>query len=159
MTGGNSLGLLTRKQVLVLALRRAGLGASEIARLLGVTRQDVSSSIKRAERNARRALETLEAFYAASSPVLVRAAPGETLEALAEQLLREADRAGVQLPLGRAELLTYLRGLLAPRLREGRLREPACIATGPNNLPLTVPCSLVEAIEEIVKETMGGSGA
>lgn len=153
-----SLGLLTRKQVLVLALRRRGLGISEIAKLLGVTRQDVSSSIRRAERNAKKALETLEAFYAASSPVVIRVDAGETLEALAEELLREADRVGIQLPLGRAELLTYLRGLLAKAIEGGRLQRPACIATGYNGLPLTIPCRLLDIVDKMAAEAARGGG-
>jgi len=119
-----------------------------IAEALGVTRQDVSASLRRAERAYREAIETVEAYLAASSPVVVVAERGSSVEEVAEAVLREADRAGVRLALGRGELATCLRAVLRGLLEHGRLRERACVAVSPEGLPLRVDCGLVESLGE-----------
>ncbi len=141
-------GRLSWKQLLVLRLRARGMSVSEIARRLGVTRQDVSASLRRAERSYREALETLEAYVAASSPVVVEAGEGSTVEDVAEALLREADRAGVKLALGRGELASCLRAVLRGAVVHGRLRERVCLAVSPEGVPLRVDCGLLDALAE-----------
>ncbi len=139
-------GRLSWKQLLALRLRAEGMSVSEIARRLGVSRQDVSASLRRAERSYREALETLGAYLAASSPVVVVAGEGSTLDDVAEALLREADRAGVRLVLGRGELAACLRAVLHGVLERGRLRGRACVAVSPEGLPVRVDCGVVEAL-------------
>lgn len=146
-------GILTCKQLRVLALASRGLSLAQVAEALGVSRQDASVALHRARRNLEKALETLEAYYAASSPVLVEAAPGETVGEVASRLLEAADRAGVRLPLGRAEVALLLRGLLRGRLDGDRVTEETCIALGPEALPLVVDCGLASALR-----SPGGEG-
>jgi len=139
-------GLLTEKQLLVLALAARGKTVAEIARMLGVTRQDVSAALRRARANLEKARETIEVYSAATSPLLLHVAPGTGLQELADALLREADRAGRRIPLGRAELVIYLRAVLAPRLREGRLSVETCLALDTESRPIPVDCDLADAV-------------
>ncbi len=149
-------GLLTEKQLLVLALAACGKSVAEIARMLGVTRQDVSTALRRARRNMERAAKTMEAYVAATSPFIVHAAAGTALLDLADELLRRADRAGRRIPLGRAELVIYLRAVLAPRLAEGRLREEACLALDTESRPVPIDCSIADAVSAVAHVALEG---
>jgi Tfx family DNA-binding protein len=157
--GGRAAGLLTEKQLLVLALSARGVSVSRIAGLLGVSRQDVSVALRRARRNVEAARETLEAFHAAAAPV-ARLPPGSTLPETASIVLGAADSAGVKLGLGRSELLSVLRSLLDGLVSEdGRLTEEVCIAVSPlDKLPHMVSCRLVDMVEELIRPLLGGTG-
>ena len=132
--------VLTAKQLLLLRLVSMGLSLSEAARRLGVSRQDASATLRRAERRYREALETV-LLYAAHRGPCVRGERGETVESLAERLIEEADRAGVKLVVGKREAAALLRGLLGGRASRGVLEDEACAAVEPSlGIPLVVPC-------------------
>jgi len=133
--------LLTDKQLRLLRLVEAwGLGVAEAARRLGVSRQDAWASLRRARRRYREALETVLLYAAHAGPV-ARGEPGETVEALVDRLLREADRAGVRLRLGRLEAAALVRRLLGDAQEDGVLRRSVCVAVEPTlGIPLVVPC-------------------
>ncbi|KSW11530.1 hypothetical protein CF15_01440 [Pyrodictium occultum] len=123
-------GLLTHKQARVLALREGrGLGFSEIARLLGTTRQDAAATYRRALANVEAARETLRVYRLATG-IVVEAVKGIPLDSLVEKLLREADSRGVKLRWARAELRILLHGLLRDYLEGSRLSRPLALVAG-----------------------------
>ncbi len=143
------IGFLTSKQLLIAHLRSRGLSSTEIARLLGVSRQDVAVAAKRARRNYMAALETIEAYLAATCPV-VEAAPGEPPEEVAERLIALADKTGVKLPMGRGELAAYIR---AARLIHG---DRLCLALRRDGAPVPLDCGVAERVHLLLTRVTPG---
>ena len=143
------IGFLTPKQLLIAHLRSRGLSSTEIAKLLGVSRQDVAIAAKRAQRNYTAALETIEAYLAATCPV-VEAAPEEPPEEVAERLITLADKTGVKLPMGRGELATYIR---AAKLVHG---DRLCLALRRDGVPTPLDCRVVERVRLLLTRVIPG---
>ncbi len=121
-------GLLTDKQLRVLALRDgAGMSFSSIARSMGTTRQDVSSTYRRAIANVEIARETLAAYTIATSSLLV-VRKDTSLDEVVEKILKTADEEGIRLKWGRPELYLILRGLLRDKLDGSILKTSIVIA-------------------------------
>jgi len=147
-----SLGMLTEKQLIVLALASRKTPTSRIAALLSVTRQDVSITLRRARKRIEEARKTIEAYLAASSTI-VKAPCASGTEAIARLVLEKADELGVKLRVGRSELPVLLKAKLSttPRLCPGDGGE-ACVAITQEGLVEPVDCSIVERVEEILEK-------
>ena len=102
-------GLLTRRQVAVLKLRRQGLSQQEVAEILGTTRSNVSILEKRAHQNVSRARATLRDWRMIQAPVTLTVPAGTDLFDLPGLVFREADRAGIKLDIGSVEIVVQVR--------------------------------------------------
>ena len=141
------------KQLLLLALTgRRGMTVTEAARLLGVSRQDASVTLRRARRRVDEARLTIEAFLAATAPV-VRAPREAAAEEVAERLLREADAAGVKLAPGRGELVAMIRAYMAAS-GDGEV----CIAVAPEGIPQPLDCTVLDRVERLLESLARGGG-
>jgi Tfx family DNA-binding protein len=130
--------LLTERQLQVLELRRKGLSHEEIARMLNTTRENVVILEKRAIKNIRIALETLE-YAAAIGGLRIKAARGSRILDLAATIVREADKAGVKLAMSMPELVVELSNKMRGRIEKGRLKEDVEVLVLPDGSLAVVP--------------------
>jgi Tfx family DNA-binding protein len=98
-------GLLTRRQVAVLKLRRQGLSQQEVAEILGTTRSNVSILEKRALQNVFRARATLREWTMIHAPISITVPAGTDLFDLPGLVFQEADRAGIKLEIGSVDIV------------------------------------------------------
>ncbi|HNT72874.1 MAG TPA: Tfx family DNA-binding protein [Methanothrix sp.] len=111
-------GLLTRRQVAVLKLRRQGLSQQEVAEILGTTRSNVSILEKRALQNVFRARATLREWTMIHAPISITVPAGTDLFDLPGLVFQEADRAGIKLEIGSVDIVVQIREKAPEALRK-----------------------------------------
>jgi len=111
-------GLLTRRQVAVLKLRRQGLSQQEVAEILGTTRSNVSILEKRALQNVSRARATLREWTMIHAPISITVPAGTDLFDLPGLVFQEADRAGIKLEIGSVDIVVQIREKAPEALRK-----------------------------------------
>ncbi len=111
-------GLLTRRQVAVLKLRRQGLSQQEVAEILGTTRSNVSILEKRALQNVFRARATLREWTMIHAPISITIPAGTDLFDLPGLVFQEADRAGIKLEIGSVDIVVQIREKAPEALRK-----------------------------------------
>jgi len=111
-------GLLTRRQVAVLKLRRQGLSQQEVAEILGTTRSNVSILEKRALQNVFRARATLREWTMIHAPISITVPAGPDLFDLPGLVFQEADRAGIKLEIGSVDIVVQIREKAPEALRK-----------------------------------------
>ncbi|AFC99043.1 DNA-binding protein, Tfx family [Methanocella conradii HZ254] len=100
---------LTKRQVMVLRLRQAGMTQEEIARRIKTTRANVSLIEKRARENIDRSRETLKEWESIVSPVRVMIKKGTDVIKVPEVVFAEADRAGIHVKSNSLDLITRIK--------------------------------------------------
>ncbi len=98
----------TERQVEVLKLRAKGLSLDEIARILGVSKADVSSILKNIERIVSSARETLKLYAELVGEIVLEIDRGRHVVDAIGEILRFADFHGIKLRTSSAELLLEL---------------------------------------------------
>ncbi len=99
----------TERQLLALMLRSMGLNLSEIAEVLGTSRQNVHSMIKRGLKNVKKFENLCKLMRACSSRVHVTVKAGESLSEVAFKVMEAADKANVKLKGNEQDIMSYLK--------------------------------------------------
>ncbi len=100
---------LTKRQIMVLRLRQAGMTQEEIARRIKTTRANVSLIEKRARENIDRSRETLKEWESIISPVRVVIKKGTDVIKVPDIVFAEADKAGVHVKSNSLDLITRIK--------------------------------------------------
>ncbi len=100
---------LTKRQVMVLRMRQAGLTQEEIARRIKTTRANVSLIEKRARENIGRSRETLKEWESIVSPVRVTVKKGADVINIPELVFAEADKQGIHVKSNSLDLITRIK--------------------------------------------------
>ncbi|MDI6896712.1 Tfx family DNA-binding protein [Methanocella conradii] len=100
---------LTKRQVMVLRLRQAGMTQEEIARRIKTTRANVSLIEKRARENIDRSRETLKEWESIVSPVRVTIKKGTDVIKVPEVVFAEADKSGIHVKSNSLDLITRIK--------------------------------------------------
>ncbi|WP_174589808.1 Tfx family DNA-binding protein [Methanocella conradii] len=100
---------LTKRQVMVLRLRQAGMTQEEIARRIKTTRANVSLIEKRARENIDRSRETLKEWESIVSPVRVMIKKGTDVIKVPEVVFAEADKSGIHVKSNSLDLITRIK--------------------------------------------------
>ncbi|HEY3422808.1 MAG TPA: Tfx family DNA-binding protein [Methanocellaceae archaeon] len=100
---------LTKRQVMVLHMRQAGLTQDEIARKIKTTRANVSLIEKRARGNIERSMETVKEWNNIISPVRLLIKAGTDVMSIPELLFEEADKASIHVRINSLDLLTRIK--------------------------------------------------
>jgi Tfx family DNA-binding protein len=100
---------LTKRQIMVLRLRQAGMTQEEIARRIKTTRANVSLIEKRARENIDRSRETLKEWESIISPVRVAIKKGTDVIKVPDIVFAEADKAGIHVKLNSLDLITRIK--------------------------------------------------
>lgn len=147
-------GLLTEKQLKVLALRALGLTLREVARLLGVSHQDVAVAEKRALKNIRLAKLSIIAYKIATSPVRVVAKEGMKHVEVASAVFESADRAGIKVQLDVGSLLRLVWRRARECIEGIRVKKPVLILVDEHGEVEVYPYHEVQHILEKVEEVL-----
>jgi len=129
-------GLLTRRQVAVLKLRRQGLSQQEVAEILGTTRSNVSILEKRALQNVFRARATLREWTMIHAPISLPVPAGTDLFDLPGLVFQEADRAGIKLEIGSVDIVVQIREKAPEALRKRVVVRDLVVAVTEDGLVL-----------------------
>lgn len=100
---------LTKRQVMVLRLRQAGMTQEEIARRIKTTRANVSLIEKRARENIDRSRETLKEWESIVSPVRVMIKKGTDVIKVPEVVFAEADKSGIHVKSNSLDLIARIK--------------------------------------------------
>ena len=100
---------LTKRQLNVLRLRKAGFTQDEIARKINTTRANVSLIEKRARENIERSRETLKEWDSVNSPVRISVKKGTDVMAVPELVFAEADRWAIHVQTDSIGLITLIK--------------------------------------------------
>lgn len=103
----------------VLELRAKGLSQAEVAQKLETSRANICSLEKRANRNIKRAKNTLKMAKRARAPVRITIEVNEDILDSVEEFFSKADEADIHVSLDTPELISKLREKAGDRL-EGR---------------------------------------
>ncbi len=109
----------TEEQVRVLKLRAEGYTLEQIARILGTSKSNIHSILKKAKETLERARKTIDLYKELYSTISFRFSRGETLANIITRIYDTADVYGVKIKMRSLELLYYFReilwGCLEPR--------------------------------------------
>lgn len=116
----------TDKQLLVLLLRSMGLNLSEIASILGTSRQNVHSIMKRGLRNIKKFENMYKLMKACASRVQLEFEADDMLSNVAFKIMETADNIGIKLRGNEQDIVSYLKFEVENNGRE--LLEPCIVA-------------------------------
>lgn len=111
---------LTDTQEKILKLRNDGLTQAEIARKLGTSRANICSIEQRAERNIKRARETLDLAERIRAPVSMTIKTGEDIFEVTKRFFKAADEASIRVSLDTPGLVSKIKNQ-AERKLDGRI--------------------------------------
>lgn len=100
---------LTKRQILVLRMRQAGLTQEEIARRIKTTRANISLIEKRARENIDRSMETIKEWNSISSPVKITVKAGTDVMKIPDMVFAEADKASIHVKTDSLDLITRVK--------------------------------------------------
>jgi len=133
-------GLLTKSQIDVLRLRRAGLTQEEIARRFNTTRQNISIIEKRGKRNLRLAEETIREYEKITTAANVKIKSGTHMVDIPRLVIDAADKAHVKLNADFTRIYNEI-----------RFKAPECVRGATVVKPIAVLISEEGDIEVIPK--------
>lgn len=116
---GNSL--FTRRQYEIMRLRKDGLSQEQIAKELGVTRQNISILERRTHENMEKAMNTLNLAFEMDFLYRVSIDAGMNILEASNRIFSEADRAGVKLKESYLSMAMLLRSSAASSIQHGKL--------------------------------------
>lgn len=109
----------TEEQVRVLRLRADGYTLEQIARILGTSKSNIHSILKKAKETLERARKTIDLYKELYSTISFRFSRGESLANIITHIYDTADVYGVKIKMRSLELLYYFKeilwGCLEPR--------------------------------------------
>lgn len=100
---------LTKRQILVLRMRQAGLTQEEIARRIKTTRANISLIEKRARENIDRSMETIKEWNSIISPVKITVKAGTDVMKIPDMVFAEADKASIHVKTDSLDLITRVK--------------------------------------------------
>lgn len=100
---------LTKRQVLVLRMRQAGLTQEDIAARIKTTRANISLIEKRARENIERSKVTLKEWNSIISPVKVAVNKGTDVMDVPDIVFAAADRASIHVKMDSLGLITRIK--------------------------------------------------
>ncbi|MCD1294512.1 transcriptional regulator [Methanocella sp. CWC-04] len=100
---------LTKRQIMVLRLRQAGLTQEDIARRMKTTRANISLIEKRARENIERSKETLKEWNSIISPVKIAIKKGTDVMNVPEIVFSEADKSNIHVRTDSLDLITRIK--------------------------------------------------
>ncbi|MHB1907409.1 MAG: Tfx family DNA-binding protein [Nitrososphaerales archaeon] len=115
------LGLLTKRQFLVLQHRANGLSQLETAKKLSTSRANVSMIELRARKKIDRARDSLRAYDSIFSKHYVKINKGTRLQDIPRIVLSEGDRSKIHLRSNLVEVIRMVKSIDPPCLKEGRI--------------------------------------
>ena len=126
MTGAEET-YLTERQIEVLELREQGLTQVDVAERLGTTDSNVSAIERAAEANIEKARATLEVAHTIRSAVQFNAEPGESIDAVVDEIYERGDASTIRISYRKPELYGHLFHELESVLDDGQLQHPVSI--------------------------------
>ncbi len=99
---------LTKKQLEVLKLRRDGRSLSEIAKIFGTSKSNISRISKIAEQNVEKSKNTLKLIGAVEWPVRLDVRVGANVYELSERVFRKADDKKIRIGHNYSELVDLI---------------------------------------------------
>ncbi len=102
----------TEEQVRVLKLRAEGYTLEQIARILGTSKSNIHSILKKAKETLERARKTIDLYKELYSIISFKFSRGETLANIITRIYDTADVYGVKIKMRSLELLYYFREIL-----------------------------------------------
>ncbi len=121
------MGLLTRRQIQVLSMRRKGLSQAEVAKQLRTTRENVTMLEKRAWQNIDRARTTLTVLQTSGLSVQVPIKPGTHLVDIPRIMIDRADKANMKLRANFTRIYEDIRFKARRSIRGASVVEPFTI--------------------------------
>lgn len=122
-------GFLSEKQYKVLQLRiEKGLSQSEVASILGTTRENIAIIEKRAKRNVQLAEETVRIYKLLLSASRVRIEPGTHLIDVPGIIVKAGDNAGVKLKVNFTRIYDEIRFKAGDCISGYRVVKPFTVA-------------------------------
>ncbi|MEM0155285.1 MAG: Tfx family DNA-binding protein [Thermoplasmataceae archaeon] len=112
---------LTERQAEILRMRKNNISRMEIARLLKITRQDVTILEKRALRNVERAFNTIKFANQEGYSVRLKVAEKTQILDAIREILDTGNRNGVKIALSIPELFTMIRMSQHGKIKNGIL--------------------------------------
>ncbi|MCD6483576.1 MAG: Tfx family DNA-binding protein [Candidatus Odinarchaeota archaeon] len=122
-----SFGLLTEKQLEVLALRKKGLSYKEIAKRLNTTRENIYILEKRGLRNIEIARETLEIAKHQGILCEIQLEAGTRLIEVPKIIVDEADKRNVKLKANFTRIYDEIRYKVPKAIERTRLARPVVV--------------------------------
>lgn len=124
LTGKQARTLFTKRQIEVLKLRARGMSLGEIAKIIGTSRQNVSTILKAALTKLKLAEETVRLYRRLTAPVTIRVGRDEDLDEIVGRIYSEADRAGIHIKYDGPSLAVRLRALSGGKIVARRVLAP-----------------------------------
>jgi hypothetical protein len=100
---------LTKRQIMVLKLRQAGLTQEDIARRMKTTRANISLIEKRARENIERSRETLKEWSSIISPVRIIVKRGTDVMEIPDIVFAESDKSNIHVKTDSLDLITRIK--------------------------------------------------
>ncbi|WP_456474951.1 Tfx family DNA-binding protein [Candidatus Pyrohabitans sp.] len=107
---------LTPSQIQILQLRSEGYIQNEIAKIMDISRSNVSITEKRARQNLEKAMNTIRIFEMIA-PIVVRVKEGTDLFEIPKLVFDNADRAGIVVEYNAIQLTDMIREKMWKKLR------------------------------------------
>jgi Tfx family DNA-binding protein len=128
---------LTDRQMQVLRLRFQGHSQEEVARITGTTRANVSKLERRGHQNITVARKTMHDWMKVKVPIISQIPAGTDVLRVPEMIFRQADLAGIHLPINSIDLIVLLKAK-APYLfkKQNLPRDVAIFITGKGEILL-----------------------
>lgn len=114
-------GLLTERQVQILELRRQNLTQEDVAKKLGISRQDVSILERRALRNINTAAETIQMAENIGVLKRLRIESGKHILDVTKEIIGYADREGVKMKSTALGIMTLIQAAASAYMDNGIL--------------------------------------
>lgn len=124
---GEKIGLITRRQMEILRLRKSGLSLGEIAASLGTTRQNISILERRAYTKIQQAAETIAAIQESGVAVSVTIKGGTHLLDALKNIIAAADSSRIRLKGNMVDLLSWLRNVLGGKIESGTITKDCTV--------------------------------
>jgi Tfx family DNA-binding protein len=106
---GDAKSFLTCRQVQILRLRAQGFSQSDIARMMGTTRANISKLERRAHQNITAARKTIHEWMKIQAPIVSQIPAGTDVLQVPDMIFAEADRMGIHLPANSIDLIVKLK--------------------------------------------------
>lgn len=119
---GNSL--FTERQYEVLRLRKEGMKPEQMAKHLGVTRQDISVLERRTRDNIEKAMNTLDLAHHMDVLHKFSIRDGMNILEASAAIFNEADRLGIKLQENYLSLAMMVRSAATSSIQKGRITMP-----------------------------------
>ncbi|MEE8168614.1 MAG: Tfx family DNA-binding protein [Candidatus Hydrothermarchaeales archaeon] len=108
---------LTERQIQILRLRKEGHSQTEIARMLGTSRANISATEKVARGNIERARNTLDMLKMIEAPIWLSIEPGSDLNDSVKEIYHRADSEGIRVSHNFTSLASIIQEKAKKRVR------------------------------------------